>query len=159
MKPFIVLATASLIALFAIKYFQGNYHFDKAARIGMSVMLLFTALGHVIYTEGMQLMIPDFIPYKKTVVYLTGVIEVMASIGLFFPRVRVFIAWLLILFFILILPANIKAALEEINYQKATFDGKGLSYLWFRIPFQVLLIAWVYFSSIKANTLNGVIPS
>ena len=38
---------------------------------------------------------------------------------------------------------------EENDYQKATVDGNGLNYLWFRIPLQLLFIAWAYISSIK----------
>ena len=48
-------------------------------------------------------------------------------------------------FFILILPSNIYASVKKINYQKATLDGPGLSYLWFRMPLQVFFIGWVYF--------------
>jgi uncharacterized membrane protein len=57
--------------------------------------------------------------------------------------------WLLILFFILILPANIYAAVRHIDYQKATTEGNGLHYLWFRVPLQLLFIAWAYFFAVK----------
>jgi hypothetical protein len=30
----------------------------------------------------------------------------------------------------MILPANINAAINKVDYQKGTADGKGLSYLW-----------------------------
>lgn len=79
-------------------------------------------------------MVPNFIPFKTEMVYLTGVIEIVATIGLFIPGLRVLTAWLLIVFFVLMLPANIYAAINHINYQKGTFDGHGLNYLWFRIP-------------------------
>ncbi|MGH2645000.1 MAG: hypothetical protein ACRDE2_13690, partial [Chitinophagaceae bacterium] len=58
--------------------------------------------------------------------------------------------WLLILFFILILPANISAATRHIDYQKPIAEGNGLAYLWFRIPLQILFIVWTYLSAIKA---------
>jgi len=95
------------------------------------------------------MMLPDFIPFKAEVVYLTGIIEIAAAIGLFIPNIRIVTAWLLIVFFILILPANIYAAIKHIDYQKATFDGNGPSYLWFRIPLQILFISWAYLSAIK----------
>jgi uncharacterized membrane protein len=62
-------------------------------------------------------------------VYLTGIIEIAAAIGLFLPNFRVLTAWLLIVLFILLLPANIYASIKHIDYQKATFDGNGLAYL------------------------------
>ena len=95
------------------------------------------------------MMLPDFIPFKSETVYLTGIIEIAAAIGLFIPNFRMVTAWLLIAFFILILPANIYATIKHIDYQKGTFDGNGLTYLWFRIPLQILFIIWTYFSSIK----------
>lgn len=94
-------------------------------------------------------MLPEFIPFKTETVYLTGVIEIIAAIGLFIPNLRVVTAWLLIAFFILILPANIYAAVKHINYQKGTFDGNGLTYLWFRVPLQFFFIVWVYLSAIR----------
>ncbi|MDO5970334.1 DoxX family protein [Flavivirga aquimarina] len=149
MKPLIVLISASLILLFALKIITGKPDLIFSARIGMSIMLLFTALGHFIFSEGMALMVPSIVPFKKQIVYFTGVIEIAAAIGLHIPKLRLVTAWLLIIFFILVFPANIRASLENINYQKATYNGNGLTYLWFRVPLQILFIVWVYISSIK----------
>jgi uncharacterized membrane protein len=43
------------------------------------------------------------------------------------------------------LPANVYAALHHIDYEKATTGGKGPGSLWFRVPLQFFFIAWVYF--------------
>lgn len=149
MKPLFVLLAVFVISLFTVKIIRGEYEFALPARIALSVMLVFTSIAHFAFTKGMLLMIPYPIPYKKEIVYLTGIIEIIAAIGLLIPAFRVPTAWLLILFFVALLPANIYAAMKHINYQKATFDGSGLNYLWFRIPLQLLFIAWTYFSSIK----------
>jgi len=149
MKPLIVLLSAFLISLLGFRIFRGSYDFYFPARIAMSAMLLFTALGHFMYTQGMTMMMPDFIPFKVQTVYVTGIIEIAAAIGLFIPNFRIITAWLLIAFLILILPVNIYASIKHIDYQKGTFDGNGLSYLWFRIPLQILFIVWIYLSSVK----------
>lgn len=137
------------ISLLVTKSFRGAFEFALSGRIAMSAMLVFTAVAHFAFTKGMAMMLPDFIPYKTEVVYLTGVIEILAAIGLFIPTFRTMTAWLLIVFFILILPANVYGALKQIDYQKATYDGNGLTYLWFRIPLQILFIVWTYLSAIK----------
>lgn len=149
MKPLIVLIVVFAISLVINKLFRDNYQFALSGRIAMSVMLVFTAIAHFAFTKGMSMMLPDFIPYKIEVVYLTGIIEIAAAIGLFLPNFRILTGWLLIAFFILLLPANIYAALNHIDYQKGTSDGNGITYLWFRVPLQLLFIIWTYLSAIK----------
>lgn len=149
MKPLFVLLTIFVLSLLAAKFFLGSYDLTLSGRIAMSGMLIFTAVAHFAFTKGMAMMLPGFIPYKTQIVYLTGILELLAAIGLFIPSCRVTIAWLLIVFFILILPANIYAAIRQIDYQKANFAGNGMNYLGFRIPLQMVLIVWVYFSAIK----------
>lgn len=149
MKPLIVLLAVFVISLIATKVFSSTYNFALSGRIAMSVMLLFTASAHFVFTQGMAMMIPDFIPYKIPIVYFTGIIEIAAAIGLFMPNIRMLTAWMLIAFFLCMLPANIYAAIKQVDYQNGTFDGHGLPYLWFRVPLQILFIAWTYLSAIK----------
>ena len=149
MKPLIVLLSVFAISLLATKFLRRNFEIAFSGRIAMSAMLLFTAMGHFVFTEGMTMMLSDFIQYKTEIIYLTGIIEIAAAIGLLISSVRIVTAWLLIALFVLILPANIYAAINHIDYQNGTFDGEGLTYLWFRIPLQCLFIFWTYLSSIK----------
>lgn len=114
----------------------------------MSAMLIFTAIGHFAFTKGMSAMIPDFFPIKSEIVLATGILEILLAVGLLFPNYRTLTGWILIIFFLLLLPANINASLQNLNYQTGEFDGPGLFYLWFRVPLQVVFIVWVYVSAI-----------
>jgi uncharacterized membrane protein len=147
MKPFLVLLISFGVAIFVIKIFTHHYEYPFAALIAMSAMLLFTASGHFAYSRGMMLMIPAFIPFRLALVYITGIIEIVAAIGLQMASVRNLTAVLLIIFFILVLPANIYAAAKHIDYQTGKEDGKTLHYLWFRIPLQILFIIWTWMST------------
>ncbi len=149
MKPLVVLVGIFLISIFIIKLITKEYDFYLSARIGMCAMLFFTAIGHFAFTKGMTMMLPPMIPLKTEIIYFTGLLEVFLGICLLIPRLNIYTGWILIVFFILLLPANIYASLKHVDYQKATFDGNGLNYLWFRIPLQILFIAWTYFSTIK----------
>ena len=151
MKPLIVLIAAFLISLIVLKLLRGSYHFAFAGRIAMAAMLLFTSIAHFAFTKGMAMMLPDIIPYKTGIVYITGIIEIAIAIGLLIPGVKLPVAWFLIAFLILLLPANIYAALYNVDYQQANYNCKGISYLWFRIPLQVLFIVWTYLCAIKFN--------
>ncbi len=147
--PEIILPIIFCIALFILKTIHKQYLFALSARIAMATMLVTTAIAHVVFAEGMSMMLPDWIPYKMELVYITGMLEAVAAVGLLMPTYKKLTGWLLIVFFVLILPANIYAAMKHVNLESAAFDGDGPSYLWYRIPLQLFFIAWVYFSSIR----------
>ena len=149
MKTLIVLLTSFLIATLLHKIFKKEYNIGLSARIAMSVMLLFTAMGHFLFTKGMAMMLPKFIPFKETIIYLTGLFEIGLAIGLLLPKYKELSGWALIFFLLLIVPSNIYASLNNVNYQTATLDGNGVNYLYFRIPLQILFIIWTYLSTIR----------
>jgi uncharacterized membrane protein len=148
MKPLYVLLGAFITILIISRFGFGKFEYSLSGRIAMSIMLMFTAVGHFTFPKGMIMMIPDFIPFKKILVYFTGIVEAAAAIGLLIHPLQHVTALLLIIFFILILPANINAAIKHIDFQRATNEGYGINYLWFRIPLQLLFIAWTYFFGI-----------
>jgi uncharacterized membrane protein len=151
MLPLIILLCTFLITVLVTKLVRGKPNFQISGIIAMSVMLVFTSIGHFIYTKGMSMMLPGFIPYKTEFVYATGIIELLAAIGLLIPSIRKLVCWLLIIFFILILPANIYAAIYGIDYKEGSNNGPGLAYLWFRVPLQLLFIFWVYYFGIRRS--------
>jgi uncharacterized membrane protein len=93
----------------------------------------------------MEMMMPDFVPFKKGMVYFTGIAEIAGGVVLLLNHWYGIASLLLILLFMLMLPANVYAALHHVNYEKGTLDGKGPAYLWFRVPLQAFFIAWIYF--------------
>jgi uncharacterized membrane protein len=146
MKPLLVLLISFGFTILSMKIFNHHNDLALAASIAMSLMLLFTASGHFAFPRGMM-MIPAFIPFRLVLVYITGIIEIIAAIGLQIESLRNLTAVLLIIFLILVLPANIYAAAKHIDYQKVGDNGKGLYYLWFRIPLQILFIIWTWMST------------
>lgn len=150
METLLVLFGVFITTLLIIWLTTKRFELAFASRVAMAVMLVFTAIGHFIFAKGMAMMI-SFLPWANVIVFITGIIELIAAIGLLLPKTKVLTGKLLILFFILLLPANIYAAIHNINLQTADYTGKGLSYLWIRIPMQLLFIAWVYFSSLGIN--------
>jgi len=149
MKPLFVLLISFLSTLLVTKKIHQHFKVDFSARIALSIMLCFTAIGHFVFTEGMVMMLPEILPIKNQIIYLTGVFEIGAAFAIHLPKYRKQTAWVLILFFIALLPANINAAMLNVDYQNATYTGTGVTYLWFRIPLQILFILWTYFSGIK----------
>jgi uncharacterized membrane protein len=148
MKPLIVLLAVFMVSCLASFVAVKNPDYYLCGRAAMTVMLVFASIAHFKFTRGMVMMMPKFVPYKKPVVYITGIIEILAGTGLLIASVRHPVAWLIILFFALLLPANIYSAQKRVNLEKANYEGKGLNYLWFRVPLQLFFIAWVYYFAV-----------
>src|SRR5688572_30328446 len=105
MAPLIV-----LLATFAILYavnkllLQGRLSTSLIGRISMSAMLLVTGIAHFTTTDLMVEMMPDMVPFKREMVYFTGVCELAAAVGLLWDKTVRLASILLIIFFIAVLP-------------------------------------------------------
>lgn len=149
MAPLII-----LLVSFCLLWGLNVYIFKRSlsnARIGcisMGIMLLFTGAAHFFKTGEMVAMMPDFIPFKTEIVYLTGLLEIGAALSLIFQIKARLVSMLLIVFFFAVLPANIVGSMKQIALGGMEY---GTAYLYFRIPFQLLLIWWVYYFGIKTN--------
>ena len=150
MKPLIVLVVVFLVSLFITWIINGEADLLLSGKIAMSAMLLLTAIGHFKFRKGMTMMLPSFIPAKSAIVLLTGILEILAAIGLLVPVTQKITGICLVIFFIFILPANMYAAVKKVNFETGAFDGSGLSYLWFRIPLQLFFIFWVYWFVLRS---------
>jgi uncharacterized membrane protein len=130
MKPLLVLLVAFGLALAATKLLGGQVNYLLAGNVAMAVMLFFTGVAHIPYVRGMAQMLPAWLPAKNAWVYGTGLLEA---------------ATCLLVFFVLILPANIISARKHLDYQRGTLTGPGPGYLWFRVPLQLLFLGWTWY--------------
>lgn len=134
-----------LISRFLLK---NKLSLSFCGRFGMAVMLTVTGIAHFVSPGFMVEMMPDFFPLKLEIVYFTGVLELLAAIGLLVERFSKLTAIMVIIFFICILPANINGAMKHVQFGGMQY---GVSHLWFRIPMQILFIAWTYYFGIRIN--------
>lgn len=114
------------------------------ASVGLSLFFIFTSVGHFVSTEGMARMLPDFVPYRVELIYLTGVLELLGAVGVWIPRLTRLAGFLLILMLIGLLPANVYSAINRVDFGG---HGVGPAYLLVRVPFQLFVIWWTYFST------------
>ncbi len=77
-----------------IKLLNKKFKWYLAGRIAMAIMLSFTAIGHFVFIEGITAMIPDFIPLKGELVYLTGILEITLGLGLLIPKLKLKSGWI-----------------------------------------------------------------
>ncbi|WP_298733888.1 hypothetical protein [uncultured Chitinophaga sp.] len=149
METLAVLIPGFVISALICRWTTGEWRLTFSANLAMCLMLFLTATGHVLFTKGMAMMVPPFIPFKTAIVYITGVMEVLMGLALLVPALRRHTGYAVIVFFILLLPANIYGAVVQLNMQQGSYDGPGPEYLWFRVPLQVLFIGWVWYWSVR----------
>jgi uncharacterized membrane protein len=143
MAPLIVLIASFGLFWIVNKYLlKEKYSISLIGRVALALMLLMTGAAHFFKTDVMVQSMPDMLPYKVELVYFTGVVELLAAVGLLFNRTAKLISILLIIFFIGILPANIIGSLKHVELGGME---NGPVYLWFRIPLQVFFMGWAYY--------------
>lgn len=107
----------------------------------ISGIFLVAGLLHFIKPGVYIKIMPDYVPYHETMVYLSGVAELAGAIGILLPEYRTWASWGLILLLIVVFPANIEMTLKA-------YKVKGLNwYTWLtilRLPLQFVLIYWIY---------------
>ena len=154
MAPLIFLFGTFTVLYLTDKFLLGRkLGISLTGRIAMAVMLLVTGIAHFTLTEELIATMPEIMPLKREIVYFTGVCELLAVFGLLWSKTAKLTAIVLMVFFVLILPANIIGTLKSVPIGGMDY---GVWYLLFRIPLQIFFIWWVYYFGIR--TLNDRRP-
>ncbi|MEV0272706.1 hypothetical protein AB0H43_28335 [Hamadaea sp. NPDC050747] len=141
-----------LVLLIALAVFRGLgalgvrrfATWPAAAAHALAVMLFMTSSAHFVpgdvtvmpTHEDLLAMVPPVVPFPSAMVYATGVLEFLGAVGLILGHTRRAAGYCLALLFVLMLPANVYAAVADVP-----FDGGPATPLWQRIPEQILYIA------------------
>lgn len=142
MIPLIILLTTFVAFFLVNKYlFANRFTMSFTGRIALAALMLTAGIAHFTSVEPMVAMMPESIPWKKELVYFTGVCELLAVVGLLWDKTARVTGGVLIVFFVAILPANISGALNSVDFGGMS---DGPVYLFFRIPMQILFIAWAW---------------
>jgi len=107
----------------------------------MALFYLFAGTMHFLRPRAYLKIMPDYLPLHLPLVYISGVMEILAGLLLLFPITRPIGGWLTILILIAVFPANFQMAFS--------FYQKHHPYFWLsivRLPLQFFLIwwAWIY---------------
>ena len=113
-------------------------------RILLGVFFMVAGANHFHAPDIYLGMMPPWLPSPLTLVNLSGAAEILGGIGILVPATKHFSAWGLIALLIAIFPANLHVALQG---HMPGFDFSPFI-LWMRLPLQLVLIAWVWWSCI-----------
>lgn len=106
---------------------------------------LFTAAGvlHFLREPNFTKIIPPYIPFKKEMTYITGVMEIIMGVYLIFKKPGAIAKKLINLFLLAVFPANVHMAKEEIPLGDKKLSKPAL---YGRLPLQFVmmkLIKWL----------------
>jgi uncharacterized membrane protein len=109
-----------------------------AGKLAFAALFVLGGLGHFVATDFYMKMMPPYLPLHRTLVLLSGVIEIVLGILLVVPMTSRLAAWGLIALLIAVFPANI-----HVYRHQEMFPLPPIVHL-LRLPMQGLLIAWAY---------------
>jgi len=129
-----------LLGVFGVPLFH-TWHASLA--YGLAAMFLFTSIAHFNRLRNdLARMIPPLFPAPRTIVTLTGLLEIAGAIGLMFPHFRHQAASGLLALLVVMFLANIHAARVG-----GMLGGKPVTPLWLRAPMQFLFIALLWWAA------------
>ncbi len=120
-------------------------------RAGISLFFVVTSSSHFVRTAPMAEMLPPVVPFRVELIYLTGVLELLGAVGVWLPHLDRLAGLALMLMMVGLLPANIYSAF---NYVPFGGHELGPVYLLVRVPFQLLLIWWIYKSTVEQRPVT-----
>jgi uncharacterized membrane protein len=118
----------------------------------LAAFFLAAGIYHFINPDLYLQMMPSWLPWPAGLVALSGAAEILGGIALLMPATRRVAGWWLIALLVAVFPANIHVALHGFPALKAP-----PWVLWARLPFQAVLIAWIYWAaiiSVKAHKIR-----
>jgi uncharacterized membrane protein len=105
----------------------------------LAAFFVVAGANHFLNPDPYLGMIPPYLPWPAGLITISGVAEIAGGLGILIPRMRRLAGWGLIALLVAVFPANVQVALHG-------WPGVQIPQwtLWVRLPFQGVLIAWVY---------------
>ncbi len=114
-------------------------------RYFIGVIFILAGILHFVRPELFMKIMPDYLPWHKSLVLISGFFEIAGGVGMMIPALQTYAAWGLIALLIAVFPANIE--MFRTYYRKRGFTPFVWALL-FRLPLQFVLIGWVYWASL-----------
>jgi uncharacterized membrane protein len=115
----------------------------------LGTLYIYVGISHFTNYEFFIILMPEFIPYHLFFIYLTGFLEIIFGLMIFFKGSRFYGAWGIIFLLILVFPANIHLYISsQVQEILSITKLDALT----RLPFQIPLIILAYWHSKEFNS-------
>lgn len=116
----------------------------------ISAFFLVGGIAHFLASDFFVAIMPAYLPWHWELVIISGVFEIVGAVALLIPKTRLLAAYGLIALCVAVFPANLNMALNPEQFQDTP-----LALLYIRLPLQVLII-WFIWWSVKAERLQNI---
>lgn len=128
---------------------QLQSHRSKAV-VAFAIAFASVGISHIVAPHKLVYMVEGWLPFPVFAVLASGAAEIVLGILLLIPRYRRIAAYGIIAMLVLMFPANINVALHNLP------APGGLPaepwYVWSRLAFQPVYIAWVWWAALRRST-------
>ncbi len=100
-------------------------------------------------------MMPAWLPRPEVMNEISGAAEMLGGLGLLIPQTRRLAGWGLIALLVAVFPANLHVAWQG-RMPGTNFPPLAL---WLRLPFQAVLIAWVWLVALSRQATSSPPPA
>ncbi len=105
----------------------------------LGIIMVVAGIAHFKKPEIYLKIMPDYLPAHKTLVLLSGILEMILGLMLLNPDTQTIAAWSIIALMVIFLPVHI----HMIRNKEASLNLPKW-FLWLRIPLQFGLMYWAY---------------
>ena len=122
----------------------GTEKIRTALLYALAAVYLAAGIAHLRSPGGFLRIVPDWVPFQREVVLVTGLCEIAGALALITTRLRYAAGMALAAYAVCVFPANFKPAVDDI-----AIGGQTLSW-WYhgpRLAFQPVFVWWALWAS------------
>jgi len=102
----------------------------------LGLFMIYGGVNHILKPLFYLPFVPNFFPFRETIVFLSGLLEILVGVGLFIPLFRQWSAWIVLAMMLAFLPIHI----WDIFRSDPAIGSHAAALI--RAPFQLIFIAW-----------------
>ena len=116
-----------------------------ASQRALAAFFTFTGVMHFVIPKQYEATVPEYVPIspRGAVVY-SGYAEIAGALAVIPPATRGLARWWLIALLVAVFPANVHMAVNPEQIRGLDLNRVPRWALWARLPFQPLMIWWVW---------------
>jgi len=108
----------------------------------MGFAYVLAGVAHFLSPSMFARIVPPQLPRPRTLVYLSGIAEIVLGVGVLFERTRNVSAWGIVALLVAVFPANVYMATSDELDLPGPVGNVSDAALWARLPLQAVLVAW-----------------